>query len=274
MAPSAERWNSMSDAAGDASSREWNATAYHALSEPQFLWGMRVLGRIQFSGDECALDAGCGSGRLTKELRRKVPRGSVVACDLSENMAHAAGATLGRGSAIVCADLSSLPFRAAFDLVFSTATFHWIHDHTRLFTELRQALKPGGRLEAQCGGGPNLAAVHARAEAVACRMPFSDYFESWRDPWLFADASDTEARLRAAGFSSAHCALEPAPTVFPDARRYRAFLETVVMRPFLTRLPGATLRSDFLDAMVAEAASDDPPYALDYWRLNITATTI
>jgi trans-aconitate methyltransferase len=37
------------------------------------------------------------------------------------------------------------------DVVFSTATFHWIHDHDRLFRSIFTALKPGGRLRAQCG---------------------------------------------------------------------------------------------------------------------------
>jgi trans-aconitate 2-methyltransferase len=38
------------------------------------------------------------------------------------------------------------------DLIFSTATFHWIKDHDGLFRRLAQALKPQGRLVAQCGG--------------------------------------------------------------------------------------------------------------------------
>ena len=38
------------------------------------------------------------------------------------------------------------------DLIFSTATFHWIKDHDGLFRWLAQALKPQGRLVAQCGG--------------------------------------------------------------------------------------------------------------------------
>lgn len=257
-----------------ASAKEWNAAAYHALSEPQFLWGMRVLDRLSVSGDERVLDAGCGSGRLTNELLRRIPRGFVVGCDLSENMARAAARTLGGEHAmVVCADLSWLPFRRAFDLVFSTATFHWIRDHDRLFAAIRAVLRAGGRLEAQCGGGPNLAAVHARAERLASQPPFRPHFAEWQEPWLFASPAETEDRLLRAGFARATCALEHAPTEFPDAARYRAFLEAVVMRPFLARLPSAVLRNQFLDAVVAEAAKDHPPYTLDYWRLNISATT-
>ena len=256
-------------------SREWNAEAYHRLSEPQFAWGLRVLERLRLEGDEHALDAGCGSGRLTRELARRLEHGRVTGVDLSENMARAAAATLGNGAGqrVVCGDLCRLPFRDdAFDAVFSTATFHWILDHDRLFAELRRVLRPRGRVEAQCGGGPNLASVHARANALANRPERRRFFEDWHEPWLFASAADTEERLRRAGFGFVRCWLERAPTAFSTADRYRAFLESVVMRPYLARLPSEAERDTFLDALVAQAANDDPPFTLDYWRLNISAT--
>lgn len=258
-----------------AASREWNAEAYHRLSEPQFAWGLRVLERLRLQGDEHALDAGCGSGRLTRELARRLEHGIVAGLDLSQNMARTAAATLGKdaGRAVVCGDLCLLPFRdSAFDAVFSTATFHWILDHDRLFRELRRVLRRRGRIEAQCGGGPNLAAVHARADALARQPELRRHFEDWREPWLFPSVSDTEERLRRAGFGFVQCWLERAPTLFPSAERYRAFLESVVMRPYLTRLAREVERETFLDALVRQAANDDPPFTLDYWRLNISAT--
>ena len=48
------------------------------------------------------------------------------------------------------------------DAILSTATFHWIADHERLFARLHAALRPGGRLVAQCGGEGNID-VPARA---------------------------------------------------------------------------------------------------------------
>jgi len=254
-------------------SKEWNAAAYHVVSEPQFAWGLRVLDRVHITGSEHVLDAGCGSGRLTKELADRVPQGCVVACDLSENMIRAASETLGDapGRFVVRADLSELPFQSAFDLVFSTATFHWIRDHGRLFRELRGALRAGGRLEAQCGGGPNLASIHARADALASQPEFREAFRGWEEPWLFATPEATEVRLRAAGFERARCWFEHAPTTFPGAAPFREFVETVVLRPYLSRISTSALRTRFLKALVSKAATDDPPFTLDYWRLNISA---
>jgi trans-aconitate 2-methyltransferase len=266
----------MTDERAAEERKEWNAGAYHVLSEPQFAWGLRVLERIPLAGDERVLDAGCGSGRLTSELAGRLPSGFVAGCDLSENMARAAVRTLSnsRVRAIVCADLSALPFSRAFDLIFSTATFHWIRDHDRLFAELRDALRAGGRLEAQCGGGPNLAAIHARADALAFEQPFRAHFGDWKEPWRFASPAETEDSLRRAGFASARCWLEHTPTTFADAERFSAFVESVVLRPYLAHLESPQLRRRFLETLVKEAAKDDPPYTLDYWRLNISAATI
>ena len=257
-------------------SSEWNAEAYHRLSDPQFAWGMRVLARLALRGDERALDVGCGSGRLTAELRARLPRGSVVAADLSANMARAARETLsarapGRAPVVV-ADAAALPFAGAFDLIFSTATFHWVTDHARLFRSLFAALAPGGRLHAQCGGGANLERLHARAAALMRTPPFAPHFAAWRRPWEFADAAVTAERLRAAGFVGVDTGLEPAPVTFGDAAVFREFLATVVLRLHLRALPDAARRDAFLDRLVDLAAADEPPYELDYWRLNLSGT--
>ena len=264
-------------------SSEWDATAYHRLSDPQFAWGMRVLDRLALRGDERALDVGCGSGRLTAELQARLPRGSLVATDLSDNMVRAARETLaGRAGArrrradghapVAVADATALPFAGAFDLIFSTATFHWVTDHPRLFRSLFAALAPGGRLHAQCGGGANLERLHERAAALMRQPPFAAHFTGWRRPWEFADAAVTAERLRAAGFVDVETALEPAPARFDDAAVFREFLATVVLRLHLRCLPDAGLRDAFLDRLVERAAADRPSYELDYVRLNIGAT--
>lgn len=266
----------MTDGGPAGGSKEWDASAYHVLSAPQFAWALRVLERVRLTGGECVLDAGCGSGRVTAAIAARLSRGFVVGCDLSQNMTWAAAKSLGRGPAhaVVCADLSMLPFRGVFDLIFSTATFHWIRDHDRLFAELRAALGARGRLEAQCGGGPNLATIHARADALAATEPFRAYFAQWEEPWLFASPEETTGRLQRAGFTAIDCWLEHAPTSFPDGVRFGAFIESVVMRPYLARLPDPTLRRTFLDAIVTRAAGDEPAFTLDYWRLNISAATM
>lgn len=254
--------------------REWDATSYHQVSAPQTSWGHRVLARLALDGGERVIDAGCGSGRLTAALAERLPRGRIVALDRSVNMLTVARTNLrpayGERMSFVQAALPHLPFAGWADIVFSTATFHWVADHPALFANIHTALRPGGRLHAQCGGGPNLAAAHALAEAVMAEAPFAPHFADWNAVWQFASAEDTAERLTRAGFVDVVTSLEAAPTTLASADDYRAFVTTVIYHAHLAQLP-ADLHAAFIDAVTARAAATSPPFTLDYWRLNMTA---
>jgi trans-aconitate 2-methyltransferase len=254
---------------------EWNAAAYHKVSGPQTSWGRRVLARLSVRGDELAIDAGCGSGRLTGALMERLPQGRLVAIDRSWNMLLAARTNLrpayGARVAFAHVSLPDLPFANAADLVFSTATFHWIKDHPALFAGIYGALRSGGRLHAQCGGGPNLVRAHQLAERVMHAAPFAEYFASWPGPWEFADAGVTASRLRTAGFVGIDTSLEEAPTTLATEADYREFVTTVIYHPHLERLPSASLKRQFIDRVTELSSEEDPPFTLDYWRLNMAA---
>ena len=254
---------------------EWNAASYHKVSGPQTSWGHKVLARLHVNGNERAIDAGCGSGKLTLALMERLPRGSMVAIDRSWNMLLTARTNLrpAFGSRVKFAQvaLPDMPFADYADLIFSTATFHWIKDHPALFAGLHRSLRPGGRLHAQCGGGPNLVRAHALASILMQAPPFAPYFSDWPGPWEFADAETTAARLAAAGFVDVETSLEEAPTTLATEEDYREFVTTVIYHPHLERLPSDALRREFIDRVTELSAREDPPFTLDYWRLNMAA---
>jgi hypothetical protein len=64
--------------------------------------------------------------------------------------------------------------------------------------------------------------------------------------------------------------LEAAPTTLASAEDYKAFVTTVIYHPHLAKLP-ETLHAPFIDEVTTRAAATDPPFTLDYWRLNMTA---
>jgi trans-aconitate 2-methyltransferase len=133
------------------------------------------------------------------------------------------------------------------------------------------ALKPGGRLVAQCGGGPNIQRVHDRCAALGEEPEFVSHFRAWPGPWHFADAETTACRLEAVGFVDVRTNVEAAPVVQPDAASYREFMTNVICGRHLARLPEQSLRDRFMDALTAQASGDAPPFELDYWRLNLDA---
>jgi trans-aconitate 2-methyltransferase len=252
---------------------EWDGSSYDRISGIQEALGREVLARLELAGDELVLDAGCGSGRVTEALLERLPRGRVIAVDGSASMIEAARRRLGRSTAAadrgrvdlrVC-DLLELELAEPFDAVLSTATFHWISDHDELFRRLHRALRPSGRLVAQCGGEGNIDVLRAEAAKVLAREPYARHFADWRSPWNYAGPQDTRERLLAAGFSSADCWLQAAPRQPEHAREV---LTTIVLGPHLQQLP-AELREGFIDEVLDLLGE---PVTIDYVRLNIDAT--
>lgn len=235
-------------------------------------WGKKVLSRLRLRGDETVLDAGWGTGRLTAELLEVLPRGRVVGVDLSQNMLGSAREHLGqfgtRASLVAC-DLLHLPFEQAFDGIVSTAAFHWVLDHDQLFISLRRALIPGGWLEAQSGGGPNLVRLRDRANALAATPKFARFFAGFREPWLYQDAEAAAETLGHAGFVDVETSLEPALTLLDNAEQYNEFVRNIILRRHLEKIPAEADRGEFMAGLTEQAAGDDPPFALDYWRLNL-----
>lgn len=254
---------------------DWDASRYHRLSDPQLDWGRKVLERLAPGPGERILDLGCGTGRLTTEIAAW-PGALVTGLDRSAAMlSQARGLTpapgeRGQTPAYVRGDGAALPFVKAFDAVFSAATFHWIPDHDRLFASVHAALRPGGRLVAQCGGGPNLRRLLERTHALMDTPAYREHFPGWSDPWNFAYPDETRARLEHAGFTAVETWLEESPTTMPASTAFADFISCVCVRHHVDKLP-AGQRERFVGELTELASHDDPPFTLDYWRLNILA---
>jgi trans-aconitate 2-methyltransferase len=223
-----------------------------------------VIERLELTGTEAVLDAGCGSGRVTRLLVDRLAGGRVVGVDASPSMIARARESLGEGVELIVSDLLDLELPEPVDVVFSNATFHWILDHRRLFERLHAALGPGGRMEAQCGGIGNTEDFLNSVESVNGDERFASYLRGITSVWNFASPGDTEMRLGGAGFEEARCWLEDRPV---QPREPRGFLEAVCLGPHLDRLP-EDLRGPYLDAALEVVPR---PLTLDYVRLNISA---
>jgi trans-aconitate 2-methyltransferase len=252
---------------------EWDAGTYQRVSEPQVAWGRRVVERIPLDGDESVLDAGCGTGRVTRIIAERVPRGTVEAVDGSAQMVAEATrrlADLGPRVRVRRCDLLELEVEEPVDLIVSTATFHWILDHELLFGRLFAALAPGGRLVAQCGGAGNIARTLRVAGEVAAEPPYARTLSGMPEQHLFADHVSTVTRLREAGFEDAHAWLEEAPAYFPDAGAGAEFLAAVVLRRQFALL-GPERGASLCRAVADRLLEPDGRMVIDYVRLNLQA---
>jgi trans-aconitate 2-methyltransferase len=243
--------------------RDWDADSYERMSAPMEAMGRDVLDRLDLRGDERVLDAGCGTGRVTAALVERLPRGEVVAVDGSPAMVEQARERLGDAADVRVADLLELTLDPPADAILSTATFHWIKDHDRLFARLLGALRPGGRLVAQCGGAGNVAALDEAAKRIGAQEPYAAALGGWEGPWRFASPHETEERLRRLGWVDVWTWSFPVRVEPDDPHEY---LGTVALGSHIERLE-ADLRDPFVDAVLAEL----PEPVVEYVRLNILA---
>ncbi len=242
-------------------STPWDARTYDRASGPQQEWALAVLDRVagRVPPGATVLDVGCGTGRVTEAVLDLVPGGRVLAVDASQAMVDLATERLAGRARVWRQDVLELVLDEPVDVIVSTATFHWVPDHDRLWPRLAAALRRGGILEIQCGGAGNIDGVRAVIDAVAAAS-FPE-LAGW-SPWVFAGPRETRARLEAAGFTSVRCWLEERPTRPDDLA---GFVRSSILPAHLARLPEAC-REPFAAAVLARVREP-----LDYVRLNVSA---
>ncbi len=157
---------------------------------------------------EHVLDIGCGCGDTTLSLADRVgTKGTVLGLDVSEPMLnHAKRRAAGRSNiSFRRADVETHAFEPGrHDLVFSRFGVMFFQNPTRAFSNLRRALKPGGRLAFLCWQAREanpFFAVPRRAARNHVDVPPP---AGPREPGLFAFAEEGYVRrlLGEAGFDS------------------------------------------------------------------------
>jgi ubiquinone/menaquinone biosynthesis C-methylase UbiE len=104
---------------------------------------LRLLAPL--SGDERALDVGCGTGALSYALAPLV--GEVVGVDSSEDLLKAAREHAPPGCSFVVGDAEALPFPYGdFDLVGCLRVLHHVRRPELVVAELARVTRRGGRI--------------------------------------------------------------------------------------------------------------------------------
>ena len=176
--------------------KAWDGVAYDALPLPHEQWGIRTIEALNLQSNDTLLDAGCGTGRDAQLALAQLPNGNLVCVDQSTTMLDQCRSRFGDDSRvqILEGDLDqALPVKAeSVDAIMSVAALHWLAHHNNVWQHFHNALKPGGRIATDCGGFGNLEKTLALVPQIDPNIKFPN--------WYYANVSDTEALLKAAGF--------------------------------------------------------------------------
>jgi hypothetical protein len=63
--------------------------------------------------------------------------------------------------------------------------------------------------------------------------------------------------------------MEEAPTKFETATEFQQFVESVILRNHMQQITDRAARENFVSELTRQASQDQPPFLLDYWRLNL-----
>jgi trans-aconitate methyltransferase len=257
----------------------WDAETYDKVSDTHEQGARKIIFSRKWTKKEIVMDAGCGSGRITKILSEIVPFGKVYGIDSDENMIKKAKDNLKdfKNVKIIKSNLLDINFdiiQSKVNVIFSNAVLHWILDHYKVFNNFYHLLFEEGQILIQCGGYGNLQNSTSIFDAVKDSSEFKQYFPNWKNQWNFAKPLDTEKILKDIGYTDIHVYLEDYPVTFKDQNSYSVYLKTVVLGPYLKYLHSEKLQNSFLQRIIQlkENENEEQMLTLDYKRLNIFAT--
>jgi len=181
----------------------WDARSYdNVSSNVQLEWGRKLLEKRKWIGNEIVMDAGAGSGNLTKILAEKVPRGKIYAVDSDYNMVQQAKSNLSgcRNVQVIHSSMEDVNLPTRVDLIFSNSALHWILDQEGVFSHFWQLLKPSGQLLSECGGQEKIERALSIVFKVMQSDQFREYFVNWKQSWYFPKRDETEQLLQKTRF--------------------------------------------------------------------------
>lgn len=241
----------------------WDAPGYVRASDEQQAWGRELLDKLGLKGGERVLDIGCGDGRLTAEIARRVPGGFVLGVDSSEAMIAFAREHYETGAhpnlRFRAEDARDLPFVEEFDLVFSNAALHWVRGHQSVLAGISRSLKRGGRALLQMGGRGNAAEVLDVLDEMLGSEGWRDYFAGFVFPYGFYGPEEYEEWLREAGLRPLRVELIPKDMKHEGGAGLADWIGSTWL-PYVGLVPEAK-RGDFVEDFVGRYLGRHPPDA-------------
>jgi trans-aconitate methyltransferase len=256
----------------------WDAEEYARNSAAQLGWARELIEKLDLSGSESVLDIGCGDGKVTAEIARRLPRGRVVGIDSSQEMirlARSAFPPTSRGNLdFLAGNALALDFNQEFDVVFSNATLHWVKDHGPVLRGAARSLRPGGRLLFQMGGRGNGAGILAVVREMMTAEEWRGFFADFQFPWGFYGPEEYAPWCAAVGLQARRIELLPRTMVQKGTEGLAGWIRTTWM-PYTERVP-ADRQEAFIREVSERYARAHPPdaqgnLAVEMVRLEVDA---
>jgi len=251
--------------------QNWNAKDYAQHSKGQELWARELIAKLDLQGNENILDLGCGDGKVTA-LLAEATSGKVVGVDKSEAMVALAQKSY-TNIAFQAIDATTLDFENEFDVVFSNAVLHWVHDHRAVIEGIYRALKKEGKILLQFGGYGNAKEILSVMDTFIAKE-YAHYFKDFEFPYSFPHADVYAVLLEEQGFREVDAKLIPKDMIHDDIEAFKGWIRTTWF-PY-TDLLDECMREEFIAGFVEaylelRPLDDEGRVHVDMVRLEVRA---
>lgn len=254
----------------------WDPKLYSSNSAAQKSWGLELLSKVNLRGTERVLDVGCGDGKLSAEIARNLPEGSVLGIDLSEEMISFARNYYPPEKypnlSFLLTDANALNFNSDFDLVFSNAALHWIKAPQAALYGFWKSLKPNGVLVAQFGGRGNAAEVFKTIDLMLADKKWSSYFKNFEFPYGFYGPAEYGKWLESAGFAVKRLEIHLKDMALEGEKGLFSWIGST-WHPYTQQVP-VELKEDFINDLIARFLVNNPPDTEGYVHIHMVRLEI
>jgi trans-aconitate 2-methyltransferase len=257
---------------------EWNASGYASISQLQQAIATEQLSRVTLGETDRVLDIGCGNGKITVAIAARIPNGSVLGVDASQNMIdyaqqHYAAPNL----QFQLEDARTLPFQNEFDQIVSFNAIHWISQQDTVLHGIYTALKPGGKgLLRFVSEGPRKCIENVVEEV--CQLPqWNHYFKLHRKPYSYSHPTPEEHRVLAkqSGLKVLRLHVEDKSWDFQTRQGFLEYCQVTLVEwtRFLPEQERAVFIADVLDRyqqVAADSSSENNTFK--FYQMEVVLT--
>lgn len=178
-------------------------TKYSTIQNKQ---GCELINRIPNISNSIVLDVGCGDGKITLQLLKKMKNCVLDAIDISDSQLSVAKSILEGNDQkdnkinLLKKDLLDLSDAEKYDVIFSNSTLHWVKPITNAYLVIHNMLKSGGRIYIHQGGLGTYNEIHTIAKDTYTDMLLKEYFNDWTFPASYPSKNEITSILKEIGF--------------------------------------------------------------------------
>lgn len=171
----------------------WDPSNYSQNSSVQLEAALHLLDGIQLRGNENVLDVGCGDGKITAMIAKRVPKGNVLGIEISIEMINFArksfNSLLYPNLTFERKDAQQFNYHESLDVIFSSFVLQWLRNPNSFFKCAYKSLRFSGFLLATIPLG--ISCELEQAISVATSLPrWRPYFQKFHPDWCFLNENE------------------------------------------------------------------------------------